>query len=81
MKSRLSNGDMVLEMKSSSEGVHSLRIAAKYCFPRDMPEEDKDENSSRDSCAMSCRPFMYSTSDDNIGRGDGAGVGGDTIGM
>jgi hypothetical protein len=82
-KSRLRSGAIVVEMKSNSEGVQSLRREARYWGRSD---EGMFANSRRDSWAGSYEKCCVNESgrlgyDERLGPGEGAGVGGEATGM
>lgn len=74
-KSRFSKGAIVVDTNKSSAGEQSASNAARYCCRTVDPAALSDSNSSRDMCAIP------EASGAMIGLGDGAGVGGETIGM
>jgi hypothetical protein len=85
-KSRLSNGAIVVEMKSNSEGVHWFNIEVRYCRRAAEPTVDRLANSWKELCGGSSVRLWGNVSgwrvcwNDILSRGEGAGVGGDAIG-
>jgi len=75
---------MVVEMKSSSEGVHSFKMETRYCFLVAEPIIERLANSWRELWAGSkARPGENDSGwrvGGRLSRGEGAGVGGDAIG-
>lgn len=73
-KSRLRSGAIVVERKSSSEGVHSW-MSAYRCCRREAGESMAKRETWETTEGWACRK------EDWPGGGEGAGVGGGTMGM